>query len=82
MFNIRERFNELKSYGYFIKADTEHTLDWYIGIDDQGRKSIKLRAKFSPKSIIGTNSIIVSQYKNDDFNTIVFSLVDNEVSGL
>ena len=82
MFNIRERFNELKSSAYFIKADADHILDWYIGLDDQGRKSIKFRAKFSPKSIIGTNSIIVNQYKNDDFNTIVFSLGDNEVSGL
>ena len=82
MISIQERFNELKSYGYFMKADVEHILDWYIGLDDQGRKSIKVRAKFSPKNIMGTNSIIVNQYKNDDYNTIVFSLGDNEVSGL
>ena len=82
MINIRERFNELTERGYFLKADANCNLDWYIGLDDQGRKSIKFRAKFSPKSIIGTNSIIVNQYRNENYNTIIFSLGDNEVSGL
>ncbi|MBU3144629.1 PD-(D/E)XK motif protein [Clostridium sp. CF012] len=82
MFNIQERFKELKSYGYFIKADAKHILDWYIGLDDQGRKSIKFRAKFTPRNIMGTNTIIVNQYKSDDYNTLIFSLEDNEISGL
>ena len=82
MHDIQERFSNLDKPSYYVKADINHVLDWYIGLDEQGFKSIKLRAKFTVKSVKGTSSIIVKQYKHDDYNTLVFSLADDEISGL
>lgn len=82
MEHIRQRFAEFNELSYFSRVDPEHPLDLFVGLDDQGRKAIKLRAKFTPKVIKGTFAIEVNQYRNNDFNTIQFSLSDDEISGL
>jgi len=82
MDNILQKFSEYTKLGYFSRVDSDHILDLFLGLDEQGHKAIKLRGKFTPKSIKGTSSIVVNQYKNDDYNTIQFSLTDDEASAL
>ena len=79
---LRERFEELKDKNYYSRADATHILELHIGLDDKGRKAIELRYPFVPRKVTGTTAIEVNQYKKDRYNTIRFSLCDEEISGL
>ena len=82
MINIQNTFSQFINANYFSRVDKDHIFDLFIGLDDKGRKSIELRSKFEPKKIIGSAAIEVTQYKRPDYNTIRFSLCDDDVSGL
>ena len=82
MINFEKKFQEFQRSSYFSRIDNTHILELHIGLDDKGRKSIELRGLFDPKPIKSTNSIDVSQYKKEAYNTIRFSLKNSEVSGL
>lgn len=79
---ISERFTEFTKPNYFSRVDADHLLELHIGLDDMCRKAIELRSSFVPKKIVGTSAIEVNQYKNDEYNTIRFSLCDEEISEL
>lgn len=80
--NISERFKEFTQPNKFSRVDTNHILELHIGLDEKCRKSIELRAKFKPRKVISSSSIEVNQYKKDEYNTIRFSLCNEEISGL
>lgn len=82
MTDIREFFAQFKNANYFSRVDNIHPLELHIGLDDKGRKAIELRAPFTPRKVTGSSAIEINQYKKTEYNTIRFSLVDDEVSGL
>lgn len=82
MNRIVEQFESFKRLGYFSRVDATHILELHIGLDEKGRKAIELRAAFTPVKVTGTSAIEVNQYRKDEYNTIRFSLKDDEVSGL
>ncbi len=79
---LKERFEQFTSPGYYSRVDSDHILELYIGLDETGNKSIELRSLFRPRSVKGTSAIDVSQYENEKYKTIRFSLTDEEISGL
>ena len=80
--NIKEYFAKFTRPSYFSRIDNTHTLELFIGLDEQARKAIELRANFVPVKVTGTSAIDVSQYKKDTYNTLRFSLIDDDMSGL
>lgn len=80
--DTRERFKKFTIPGYFSRVNSTHIPELHIGLDDKGRKAIELREQFAPRKVTGTTSIEVNQYKKPEYNTIRFSLIDDEVSGL
>lgn len=80
--NISDRFKEFIQPNKFSRVDVNHILELHIGLDEKCRKSIELRAKYKPRKVISSGSIEVNQYKKDAYNTIRFSLCNEEVSGL
>lgn len=80
--NIAERFREFSKANYFSRIDAEHILELHIGLDEQGRKAIELRAPFIPQKVMSTASIEVNQYQNESYNTIRFSLNNQDFSSL
>lgn len=80
--NIKEYFAKFTRPSYFSRIDNTHTLELFIGLDEQARKAIELRADFVPVKVTGTSAIDVSQYKKDTYNTLRFSLIDDDMSGL
>jgi len=82
MIDLKKRFEQFEKAGYYIRADNEHILELYIGLDENGNKSIELRALFRPRKVKGTSAIEINQYHNPRYNTIRFSLKDNDISGL
>lgn len=82
MNRIAEQFEGFKRPGFFSRVDATHILELHIGLDEKGRKAIELRAAFTPVKVTGTSAIDVNQYRKDEYNTIRFSLKDDEMSGL
>lgn len=80
--NIRSQFSAFSRPEYFSRIDDEHILDLHIGLDEKGRKSIELRSMFKPVKVTGTSAIDVTQYTKPEYNTIRFSLKDDDMSGL
>lgn len=80
--NIKEIFSKFEKANYFSRVDNVHVLELHIGLDEKGRKAIELRAPFTPRKVTGTSAIEVNQYKRQEYNTIRFSLCDEEISGL
>ena len=80
--DIRSQFSAFSRPEYFSRIDDEHILDLHIGLDEKGRKSIELRSMFKPVKVTGTSAIDVTQYAKPEYNTIRFSLKDDDMSGL
>ena len=80
--DIRSQFSAFSRPEYFSRIDDEHILDIHIGLDEKGRKSIELRSMFKPVKVTGTSAIDVTQYTKPEYNTIRFSLKDDDMSGL
>lgn len=80
--DIRSQFSVFSRPEYFSRIDDEHILDLHIGLDEKGRKSIELRSMFKPVKVTGTSAIDVTQYTKPEYNTIRFSLKDDDMSGL
>ena len=83
MDKIKERFCNIEGLNIFSRINPSHVIDLYIGHDELGRYAIKFRGNFKPESSIkSVAGIAVNQYKNEDFNTLQFSLMHNENKGL
>lgn len=82
MIDVKQKFTEFNRSEYFSRIDNVHILELHLGLDEKGRKAIELRYPFTPRKVTGTSAIEVNQYKKEKYNTIRFSLIDEEISGL
>lgn len=82
MIDIKALFEKFSNANYFSRIDNTHILELHIGLDDKGRKAIEFRGTFTPRKVSGTVAIEINQYTKPEYNTIRFSLCDEEVSGL
>ena len=83
MGKINDRFLEIEGKNVFSRVNPLHNIDLYVGHDEQGRYAIKYRGIFKPESSVkSVAGIAVNQYKNEDFNTLQFSLMHNDNKGL
>ena len=80
--DIKAMFEKFTNANYFSRIDNTHILELHIGFDENRRKAIELRSSFTPRKVTGTSAIEVIQYKKPEYNTIRFSLCDEEISGL
>lgn len=77
---ISGRFSNFSSPCYFSRVDNIHPLEIHIGLDEKSHKTIELRAKhIKPRKVSGTNVIEVKQFQNQEYYTIRFSLIDEEL---
>lgn len=79
MEKIKERFLNIEGKNIFSRINPSHIIDLYVGHDEQGRYAIKYRGNFKPESSIkSVAGIAVNQFKNEDYNTLQFSLMYND----
>ena len=76
-------FNSFKAPGAFNLLDSSHPLEFYVGIDDRGRKCLLLRSMYKPDLVKSTSAIEISigQVKGKIWS-IGFHLAQNTMSGL
>ena len=60
MIDYFKQFESFKEPGAFNLLDSEHKVDFYIGIDTSGRKTLVLRSKSKPGIVKSTSAIEVS----------------------
>jgi hypothetical protein len=83
MINVKELFGKIRNEGYFIRVDNSHPLELMLGVDDKGRKAIRLIGKFSVHHVKSTNEIEVNHFTlNSGHNTILLSLVNDKNSSI
>ena len=60
--------------GYYKRGGREHGLAMYGGKDEKGRFAFKLRGRYLPVRIFGSEVISVEQYKESDAYALLFLL--------
>lgn len=64
----------------YSRYDGEHPLDIFLGIDDQGRKSLVVTLKANRERVVSSKTIAVDFFKrNDGRNSLRFSLEDDDL---
>lgn len=84
MNSIQERFQQLhiRKPNIYLRAFENYPLDLYVGFDSNNHKSLKYRGVFAPLKIQNTTQIDVQQFVGKEFNTVVFSLLDDSADSL
>lgn len=83
MIDYFKQFESFKEPGAFNLLDSKHKVEFYIGIDTSGRKTLVIRSKSKPGIVKSTSAIEVSvgQVKNNIWS-LGFHLIHNSMSGL
>lgn len=79
-FDAKMRFNALFKNQYFIRVDSSHPLELYLGVDKNGKKALRFIGKFSASKIAGTKAIMVKTFPLGENNCIQFSLLDEDAT--
>lgn len=84
MNNIQERFEQIqiREPNVYLRAFEDHPLDLYVGFDANNHKSLKYRGNFLPDKIQSTALIEVQQFIGTNYNTVVFSLLDESAESI
>lgn len=82
MFDSKARFLEFIKPEYYKRVDNEHPLDFFIGLNTKGQKTLKLRGAFTYQHFVGTSCIEVKQLKSETRITLSFSLINDDATSL
>lgn len=74
---LLEKWNNLKFHnGSYLRIDSDHPLEWYIGFEGINEKSLLFVTPFEPKAIQSSKSILISTGTRTDSNwAITFRLI-------
>lgn len=79
MNHIEELFKEHFKLSYFKLIDSSHPLCLYIGADEQNHKAIEYRGVFKPVKLKSTEVVRVEHCHNKDCESIVISLLNEDM---
>ena len=78
-----ERFDESSVSGFYRYYDASHPLKFFVGIDEQNRKTVVLINPSMPEKVKKTSAIDVEIVKtNDNQYRLSFHLNDNSMEGI
>lgn len=82
MDSFEKRFSQFKDPDYISLISPDARIPLYIGTDSEMRYLIEFHGKFTPKKLASTSSIEVSQYRKPKYNTLRFTLINEEVKDI
>lgn len=82
MEDFERRFAEFTQPDYISLISSTAKIPLYIGTDSEMRYLIEYHGKFTPRKIVSTSAIEVNQYCNAKYNTLRFTLINEEVVDL
>lgn len=77
---LLDKWNNISHYNLgFVRIDSEHPLEWYIGYENINQKLLLLISDFEPQTVPSSKSILFSKgYRTDSRWAITFRLIRNE----
>ncbi len=79
-YDAKSCFSRLLKNQYFIRVDSSHPLDLYLGVDREGNKALRFAGTFTRLKVSGTKAIKVKQFSVESREFIQFSLIDSDVA--
>ena len=80
MIKAKKIFDKVESPNHFVLAEGMYDINLFLGLNENGQKTIKLRDTFVPQKIQGTTCLSIAQFKNEDHSTLQISLMDESFS--
>lgn len=77
-YNSKEKFKEIKGSSYYLRVDDVHPLDILLGLNDEGKKNIRLLGNFKKTKIKRTKAIDVNHFESKEKLIISFSLASDD----
>lgn len=77
---IEEKFAAIQGNSTYLRVSEEHPLELYLGLNDQGQKTLRFNGVFTPVKIVGNALLIIKQVRtasgqsNRQLNTHIFIL--------
>jgi len=81
-FDSKNRFLSFAQFSHFLRVDDNHPLNLYLGLNDNGQRTLRLIGQFKRKSIKSTRIIQVTHLMIDRCIAVDFSLLDDEYADL
>lgn len=75
-------FKLVDKNNYYVLVEGMYNIDLFIGLSEDGLKTIKLKDKFKPQKIAGSSSIEIKQFSNEEYSSILISLKDDNLSSV
>lgn len=79
---IEEKFASIQENSTYLRVSEEHPLELYIGLNDQGQKTLRFNGTFAPVKIVGNTLLIIKQVRTAAGHSILFSFNSRENSTL
>lgn len=75
---IEEKFASIEANSTYLRVSEDHPLELYLGLNDQGQKTLRFNGPFTPVKIIGNSLLIIKQLKTLMGHSILFSFNSKE----
>lgn len=81
-FNSKEKFKEITLNSHFLRVNETHPLDLFVGLNDEGQKTIRLRGHYEKANVKSSKIIKVTHFLSDGKLLLSFSLTDHSYEDL
>lgn len=75
-------FNLVDKNNHYVLVKGMYDIDLFVGLSEDGLKTIKLQDSFKPQKITGSSSIEIKQFSNTNKSTLLFALKDDNLSSV
>lgn len=75
---IEEKFAAIQGNSTYLRVSEEHPLELYLGLNDQGQKTLRFNGVFTPVKIVGNALLIIKQVRTASGHSILFSFNSKE----
>ena len=79
---IREKFEAIKTNSTYLRVNELHPLELYLGLNEQGQKTLRYNGTFNPVKILGNSLLVIKQVRTSLGYSILFSFNSKENSTL
>lgn len=75
---IKDKFEAIKANSTYLRVNEQHPLELYLGLNEQGQKTLRYNGTFTPVKIVGNSLLVIKQVKTSLGYSILFSFNSKE----
>ena len=73
--DIISQFQKVNNNSEYVRISAEHPLELYVGLNENGLKTLRYNGQFTPIKVYSTKNLDVKQYKNNNISSILFTYI-------